>query len=249
MKNKKSSRNMKAYVDAYKAIPFEPVQIEFRRRLVLQQVKKISPESLLEVGCGGKPLFLDLPVDTKVTVVEPAQEFANEALKLCSGYKNVKVINDFVENIISNDSLFDMIVLSCVLHEVEDSKSMLLALRKFCHKGTVLHINVPNASSLHRQLAFSMGLIPTFDAKSDMQTNMQQGAKVYSMSTLLDEVRSVGFELCDSGAIFVKPFTHAQMQTLVDSGFMTSEILNGFDGLAKLIPDLGSEIWINVRLT
>lgn len=247
MKNQKSERNMSAYVDAYQSIPFEPIQIKFRRKLVLEEINKVSPKTLLEVGCGNKPLFLDLPNDLQVTVVEPAAEFAKQAMDYSSDYVNVKVINEFLEDVMFENATFDMIVLSCVLHEVENPRSMLLSLKKLCHQGSVLHINVPNASSFHRCLAVSMGIIPSVHVKSDMQTNMQQNSKVYSMDTLTTEVQELGFEKIDSGSIFVKPFTHAQMQLLVDSGFITPEMLNGFANLAKMIPDIGSEIWINVR--
>lgn len=236
---------MNAYVEAYRSIPFEPIQIAFRRKLVLQQVGKFSPKSLLEVGCGEMPLFLDLPFDMKVTIVEPALEFAANALELSSNFINTRVINNFIENVCFDGDKFDMIVLSCVLHELENPKTMLLAIKKLCHKNTIVHINVPNASSLHRQLACSMGLIPNINATSDMQKNMQQNSRVYSMDTLLKELADNGFEKKDSGSIFVKPFTHHQMQVLVDSGFMTEAMLDGFANLANIMPDLGSEIWTN----
>ena len=240
---------MKTYVEAYKAIPFEPIQIEFRRKLVLQEINKFSPKTLLEVGCGEKPLFLDLPLDLKVTVVEPAIEFATNALELSAKFLNAKVINNFIENTTFDIPKFDMIILSCVLHELADPKSMLLAIKKLCHANTLVHINVPNAYSLHRQLACSMGIISSINATSDMQKNMQQNSSVYSMATLTKELSDVGFRLKDSGSIFVKPFTHAQMQCLVDSGFMTDEMLNGLANLANIIPGLGSEIWINAVST
>jgi len=39
------------------------------------------------------------------------------------------------------------------------------------------------------------------------------------------------------------------MQELVESGFMTHSMLDGFDKLVDLLPDLGSEIWVNAKRT
>ena len=56
-----------------------------------------------------------------------------------------------------------------------------------------------------------------------------------------------GFQVIDQGSIFIKPFTHRQMQDLVDKKFLTREMLAGFDELTKWLPEFGSEIWVTAR--
>jgi hypothetical protein len=46
----------------------------------------------------------------------------------------------------------------------------------------------------------------------------------------------------------MKPFTHRQMQELVDSGFLSEDILKGLALLGESLPQLCSEIWINARI-
>lgn len=46
-----------------------------------------------------------------------------------------------------------LMILSSLLHKVEDSQRFLRAVFKCCTENTVVHINVPNADSIHRLLA------------------------------------------------------------------------------------------------
>lgn len=141
---------------------------------------------------------------------------------------------------------FDMVVLSCLLHEVPDPQRLLSAVHGLCAAGGVLHVNVPSARSLHRLLAVAMGLIPDVATESDTQRTMQQRG-VYDAAGLERELARGGFAVTHRGSIFVKPFTHAQMQRLVDDGFLTPQLLDGLDALAELLPDLGSEVWVDAE--
>ena len=241
------TRNFDNYVQQYLSLPFEPIQIEYRRQLVLRQVQQLAPGRLLEVGCGVKPLFIDLPDDILITVVEPAHAFADRAEQLACGRDHVKILRGFMESVDLGTAGFDMIILSCVLHEVPDPLPMLGAIREYCSSATTLHVNVPNSRSLHRLWAVAMGLLPSQNQQSATQRLMQQRATAYDSQSLRAELVSSGFAVVDEGSFFVKPFSHAQMQALVDSGFMTREMLDGLDRLADLLPDLGSEIWANAR--
>ena len=242
-----SNRDLSDYVIKYNSLPFEPIQLEYRRKLVLKRVARYRPVRLLEVGCGTLPLFVDLADDISVTVVEPAAEFADNAKRLAKGRKKCQVYQDYIESVDLSDSKFDMIILSCLLHEVSDPSSMLEAIHHLCASETIVHVNVPNANSLHRLLAVAMGLIPNADNHSKTQRLMQQRGMLYDAERLHSELLSSGFRVADTGGIFVKPFTHEQMQRLVNDGFMTRIMLDGFDTLVDFLPDFGSEIWAEAR--
>jgi SAM-dependent methyltransferase len=240
-----TARDLVDYVSSYRALPFEPVQAAYRRRLVLSRVAAAGPRRLLEIGCGALPLFPDLP-GVACTVLEPATEFAAGARRMAAGRADVTVVEALAEDVDPLDlgSPFDVVVLSCLLHEVPDPRRLLAAARRACAPGGVLHVNVPNATSLHRLLAVAMGLIPDPAATSDTQRTMQQRA-VYDAAGLHREVTGAGFDVRASGSLFVKPFTHAQMQHLVDVGFLTPHLLDGLDALAARLPELGSELWVD----
>ncbi|MFW3173006.1 class I SAM-dependent methyltransferase [Geodermatophilus sp. CPCC 206100] len=240
-------RDLVDYVAQYRALPFEPLQAGFRRRRVLAQVRAHAPRRLLEIGCGEAPLFLDLP-GVETAVIEPAPAFAANARHLAAGHGATTVVEQHAEDVTlpALGGPFDVVVLSCVLHEVPDPQRLLAAARRFCGAGGVLHVNVPSAHSLHRLLAVAMGLIPDPATESDTQRTMQQRG-VYDAAGLERELTEAGFRIRERGSIFVKPFTHAQMQQLVDEGFLTPRLLDGLDALAATLPDLGSELWADAE--
>jgi 2-polyprenyl-3-methyl-5-hydroxy-6-metoxy-1,4-benzoquinol methylase len=246
MKSSNTDRDMRDYVVQYKALAFEGIQLAYRRKLVLSEVKRYSPKYLLEIGCGLSPLFTNLSPDIVTTVVEPALEFFQNANQLAKKYPNTQVINSYLEEFKINQLSYDMIVLSCLLHEVPNPGVMLSSVAELCSNETVVHINVPNAMSLHRLLAVAMGIIPDPMTLSETQILMQQ-SKTYDISSLTSELSNAGFQVVDQGSIFIKPFTHRQMQDLVDKKFLTREMLAGFDELTKWLPEFGSEIWVTAR--
>jgi len=241
-----AGRDLADYTRQYRALPFEPLQIEFRRRLVLAQIARLAPARLLEVGCGERPLFTDLP-GTACTVVEPTPAFAANARRLAAGRPDVRVAADYLEHFDAAAEAYDLIVVSCVLHEVPDPQVFLKAVRRLCGPRTVVHVNVPNARSLHRLLAVAMGLIPDPATPSQTQQLMQQRAAIYDAASLRAALAVARLHVHEGGTLFVKPFTHGQMQQLVDLGFMTLAMLDGLDRLVQWLPELGSELWVHAR--
>jgi protein-L-isoaspartate O-methyltransferase len=240
------ARDLASYTEQYRRLPFEPIQAMYRRQRVLAEIARYAPRRLLEVGCGHLPLHTDLS-GMHITVVEPAPEFARHARSNVIAGSDVTVIEACLEAVIPPENPFDMVVVSCLLHEVDDPHALLAAVRKMCGGSTVVHLNVPNARSLHRLLAVAMGLIDRPEAHSQTQATMQQRG-IYDMEALESELSVAGFVVRERGSLFVKPFTHGQMQDLVDQGFMTPTLLDGLGRLAETLPELGSEIWVNAGL-
>jgi SAM-dependent methyltransferase len=242
------SRDIESYSRSYRELPFEATQARYRRRVVLQQVAEFRPASLLEVGCGLRPLFTDLGPAIRIVLVEPSVEFASNARELAGGREGLTVVESFLEQAPAelHPGGFDVIVLSGLLHEVDDPQRLLQALRPHCHANSVVHVNVPNAHSLHRLLAVEMGLIEDPFELSSTQKQMQQHS-TFDLDSLAELLRQQGFEIRSSGSYFIKPFTHAQMQDLCDRGFLTEAHLEGLFRLSRRMPKFGSEIYINAR--
>lgn len=247
-----SGRDLGDYGTRYRALPFEPVQAEYRRRTVLGRVALRRPRRLLEVGCGDLPLFLDLPDDVRgreVVVVEPTAVFAQNARAQAEGRPGVRVVEALLEDATEEDlgGPFDMVLVSGVLHEVPDPQELLAAVRAACGPETTVHVDVPSAGSLHRLLGVAMGVIGDPAARSEHQEMLQQRHS-YDRDALEAELAEAGFRVLERGSLLVKPFTHAQMQQLLDDGFLTREVLDGLDRLTEVLPELGSEIWVSAAL-
>ena len=55
------------------------------------------------------------------------------------------------------------------------------------------------------------------------------------------------WEVVESGGYLLKPFTHAQMQGLVDGGTIDRTMLKGLHELGRKFPALASAIYVNAR--
>jgi 2-polyprenyl-3-methyl-5-hydroxy-6-metoxy-1,4-benzoquinol methylase len=237
------------YQADYEDLPFESTQVRFRRRKILEHLERLKPRAVLEVGCGLEPLCVDFTEFGSMTVVEPGRRFYDNAVRLATGRNNVSVRLGTLQQVAPalGGERFDCIVMSSLLHEVPQPAEVLRAAAALCDSSTTLMVNVPNANSFHRILAVNMGLIGSVYELSPTQKRMQGTATfdIDSLSSLLD---GAGFEVVETSTFFVKPFTHAQMERLLQQGIMTEAMLEGLYAMSAQLPGMGSEIHANARL-
>lgn len=247
-------RNIENYTEEYEKNSFEMnVQVKYRRKMMLKMLDKYAPDKILEIGCGLEPIFkhIDLNCVSGITIVEPSERFCRNAEQFTEQMPSrdkIKIIKGFFEDEKDNlNSEFDLILCSGLLHEVEEPKKLLHAIKDVCTENTVVHINVPNAFSLHRILAYEMGIIEDVHQMSDENKVFQQHS-VFDMKMLCELMENCGFQIVEKGTYFCKPFTHGQMQQMCDVGIMDEKMLEGFDRLVKYMPEYGSEIFVNVKV-
>ena len=239
-------RDLKKYSQCYENLEFEAEMVKYRRQAVLDFLDRHSPNHILEIGCGMDPIFLHLSAQKHVTLIEPTLSFFENAQFKSQSFQNVNVEQTSLEDA-HLEARFDAIIVSCLLHEIEDQKRFLNKLNSLCVNNTIVHINVPNAQSIHRQLAVSMGLISNPYQISETQKRMQQSNPPFDDNKLKQLLIAHGFEICDSGGYFIKPFTHTQMAHLLKTGIVNDKVLDGLFELGKKIPELASEIWLDCK--
>jgi len=241
-------RDLEKYQLDYLKLPFEPEQVRYRKRKTVESLRRHRARRILEVGCGLDPVFTHYTDFESLDIIEPSRIFFQAATKEAKARKldNVRLHAGTLESEASRliDRDFDFILISSLLHEVEDPVELLTSARSLCGARTVLHVVVPNARSLHRLLAVEMGLIGDIFTRSTTQKTMQQHG-TYDLQTLTNLMTSCSFSVLESGTFFVKPFTHAQMAELLESGFLTTQMLDGLYGLTRYMPEFGSEIFLN----
>lgn len=243
------SRDLAAYQDEYASLPFEEIQLRYRKRKIIESLTKYRPRSILEIGCGLDPLFMHYSEFDRFIVVEPADAFAQNARTLGAKCRGVSIVPGILEDnveLLSKDT-YDFIVLSSLLHEVLNPALLLASTKQVCHAGTVVHVNVPNARSLHRLLALEMAIIDNIYEPSQTQQRMQQ-SHTFDIDSLGVLVAENGFRVVEHGTFFIKPFAHAQMAQLRDSGFVTDAMLDGLYSLSRHLPEHGSEIYMNLKV-
>jgi 2-polyprenyl-3-methyl-5-hydroxy-6-metoxy-1,4-benzoquinol methylase len=239
---------MEQYIKEYNKHNFEAVQVSYKQKKVLEQLRLYPHKNILDIGCGPSPLFIYTDDFDTMTVVDPETEFIENAKRLSQGNTRIKCVCGFFEETVAElSSTSDFIVVSGLLHEIEQPDVFMEALKSVCTVDTVVYINVPNAYSLHRILAREMGLIKEVTDKSDAQIRLQQQS-TFSMETLSELIESHHFTIIDKGAFFIKPFTHRQMHAMLAARIIDFNVLDGLYKLSEYLPEYGSEIYVNCKI-
>lgn len=248
----KMERDIKKYTKDYINFEFEETMVLMRRKLVLQVLEKYLHRNILDIGCGSNPIFTAISNLEKITIVEPSEVFfgiAKEKVKECNIANKISIYNDLVENCAKElvKESFDFIICSGLIHEVDDPNALLSNISKICNQETVVHINAPNSSSFHLLWAYEAGLIDHIGELTESSKKMQHHS-TFNIASLKEICESNGFEIIESGSYFIKPFSHKQMQKLIDAKIISLEVLDALNSMIKYMPDMGSEIYINMRL-
>lgn len=228
--------------------PFLRENVWYRKKMIMEQLAKYPHLNILEIGCGLFPLFMDIDNFNSYTIIEPSEEFCKNAKCIADRQgKEIRIIHEKCENVTEGMGEYDFIICSSLLHEVKNPEVILQCIMDIANKDTVIHINVPNANSMHRLLAKEGGLIKDTHSLSDTNIRLQQ-YRVFDLDTLEKFVVNFGFQVIETGGRFIKPFTHAQMQQLIELGIINNEVLQGLYGLAHYMEEFSSEIFVNLRI-
>lgn len=241
-------RNIDDYTNNYLVESFEVYQVKYRKKKIVEILEKYNPQHILEIGCGMEPVFQNYRGGVQYTIVEPSQCFYDNAVKLSNTCNRIECICDlFGKNKASAEKLgnqFDFIICSSLLHEIEDMGELLRDIVRCCNNNTIVHINVPNAYSMHRLLAQESGLISDIYEFSKRNKKFQQ-SRVFDLKLLCETVMENGLEVIEEGSYFVKPFSHTQMHEMLKTGIINENVLDGFYNMGRWMPEYGSEIFVN----
>lgn len=242
-------KDTKDYSERYMKIGFEEYKVLYRRKRIIEMIKEWSLKRILEIGCGSDPLFQYVD-NVEFTIIEPSQRFCDNVVSLIKERKthNVKCIRGFFEEIASNLSKeYDLIICSSLLHEVENPGSFVESIASICDSTTIVHINVPNANSLHRLLGKEMGILRDVHDMSKNNIEFQQN-NVFDKYSLEKVVNENGLKIFEFGSYFIKPFSHKQMYEMLQKKIIDEKALDGLYELGKRMPEYGSEIYINCKI-
>lgn len=228
---------------------FEVILTKYRKKKMISIMKRYNTDNVLEIGCGMEPFFLDYTDFKKMTVVEPAEIMYERAQKYGSeSKKDICCIHDFVENRAEElrEKEFDFILLSGLIHEVENPELLVDSVRKICNVNTRVLITTSNPNSFHLRLAYEAGIIPQLGILTDRAKSFQRHS-TFTMEEMENLVRRHSFEVLEDGAYFVKPFAHSQMKKLLDLQIIEERVLDGLDKMAEYIPELAAENYCVVK--
>lgn len=239
----------KKYSDLYRDDDFETVLVKIRRKQVMASLRKHNHQNILEIGCGLEPLFPYCDHYETYTIVEPAEEFVQHAKALSSGEDKIRVVQGYFEEAykqLLGKSYFDFVICSALLHQVPNPATLLQSIYQLCSDSTVVHINTPNGFSFHIVLALEMGIIDDIFVKSETDIELQRHTR-FDKASLFRLVEGNGFQILASGTYFIKPFTNEQMGKILKTEIVDISIIDGLERMIKYLPDMGSEIFVDVK--
>jgi 2-polyprenyl-3-methyl-5-hydroxy-6-metoxy-1,4-benzoquinol methylase len=233
------------YVASY---GFERHMVRYRRRQILGLISQVPHRRILEVGCGLDSLVRHVGDFETFDIVEPASMFAAHARAFTAERGGISVHEATLEQAAMRLSgkRFDFIVVSSLIHEVPAPLEVLSAARGLCQDDTIVHVNVPNARSLHNRIAVKMGLIPDLYARSALAEQMQR-TSTFDSERLAAVAREAGFAVVSSGSYFLKPFTHGQLHRMLEENIIDERVLDALFDVNDEFTDMGAEIYVNLR--
>lgn len=238
-------RNMSKYLEEFDKLEFEDVQSFYRKKKFLEVVDTLQDvKTVIEIGCGESSIF-EFRQWQKNALIEPIEEFSNRLSKRIN-IQNLEISNCALEAFSGTDT-FDLVVVSCLLHEIQDKHDFMRAVKSLMHQNSVLYLDVPNAFSMHRYLAVSSGYLTDVFSVTQTSKTMQQGDTVFSAASLGEFFNSCGFTMMETGTNFVKFFHHARMAEMLAAGHLGTEELDAFYDMQKDFPENGSEVWCLAR--
>jgi acetyltransferase-like isoleucine patch superfamily enzyme len=232
------------YETNYIDLPFENRLRRYRVSKLLETIARYPHRNFLEIGSGPLPIFHSFNDFDHMVVVEPEKQFFNLVNEEAFMYPNVHIINNHIEKAFDElkNRSFDFIVIGGFLHEINNSSEVLEAVRGLCSRETIVYSYVPNANSFHRLLALKMGLIDSIYQKSE-HDELFDRQNVFNRNSFNDLMKSHRFKVIDSGSYFLKPFTHSQMDDLLNKEIINEKVLDGLDRIIEFFPDMGAELW------
>jgi hypothetical protein len=246
----KSDLYSKIYLEKHlKELSLEAELSKIRREYSIRCIDNNPHESILEIGCGIDPLCLHYNNYLDYTIVEPNKVFFNRISSICSLNPRVSIKNCTLEESVSSfkSKHFDIIIMSSLLHEVQDPSKLLISLHEVADELTLIHLDVPNMFSFHRLLAMEMDLIPSIYEKSDIDKrfNRKNG---YTKELLMNILEEHGFRISQYGTYFIKPFSNDQIENIIKKGVISPMIISGLEKMVKYLPEMGAEMFVDMSI-
>lgn len=163
--------------------------------------------SALELGCG-KGIFTKKLCElyNSVDVVDGSTELLNRISKECNHLRaKLKTHSVLVEDFTpSPGQTWQHIYMTFLLEHLQDPVAVLKRFKPLLAKDGWLFLAVPNANSLHRAIAFRMGLIKSVDQLSE-NDKLVGHRRVYTTELIRSHVEAAGLKIISEKHFGLKP--------------------------------------------
>lgn len=228
-----------AYEEQYRNT-FEYWVTTVRHEVAVRMMLERLPRQILEVGPGPDPIFRRYDgAFERYVVMDPRDNYGVSIGEIITASgRSVETMKNRVEDSDLPDGSFDYVLLSSIIHEVENPEEVLWAARRLCSLGGIVLINVPNVNSLHMLLGVEMGLVGTVFDMTEVAVKFGRPTR-FNMERLVGMVEDCGFAVLRKGSYLLKPFSNDIMFKIV-----TPEMVEGLVRLVERFPENGCELYV-----
>lgn len=211
-------------------------------KLRYQEIKKyFKGKSCLELGCAdGEGTKILLKHFNRVVAVDGSEKLINQAKEEIRS-KKVSFIHSLFEKLELNKK-FDVVILPHILEHIDNPIAILKKSKRFLKRNGVMIVDVPNAISIHRQVGVLMGMIRNEYSLNSADLSIGH-KRVYDFNLLKRHIRKAGLKIINEGGVFLKPFSNAQMERLLDK-----KGVYAFNEVGKRYPGIAAEIYVVCKL-
>ncbi len=238
------------YWERYRDIySFESTLSIYRERKAVEFVHSLGSTStrILEVGFGFRPIYKSLEAFGAYIGIEPGLAPFEAILAEAANDDRVEVKHGFFNQwaLELGNSDFDAIISIGVLQDVPDPREFLRELASLVGPQTLVYLNVPNANSLHRIVGLYSGHLASMEDMSARQTALE-AKNLFTEESLIQTITSSvdNVSIRNSGSFFVKPFTHAQMEEIMNREILGAEVMEGLYGSSGALNGFGAELFV-----
>jgi ubiquinone/menaquinone biosynthesis C-methylase UbiE len=216
----------------------DPASVVDAKVLVYDMVKMMhhvrGPE-VLEMGVGDGMWTEALIERFGHTHIVDASRKLLDATRVRHGNAAI-VFESFFEVFSPPDICFSTIIATHILEHVEDPVLVLRRARNWLAPGGRILIIVPNATSLHRQLAVLMGIQPSIYSFSPRDHQVGH-VRVYDLPKLRSDIAEAGFRVLEERGMFLKILPNHMMTHFSDE--LLKALVDISDGLpAEMMANL-----------
>jgi 2-polyprenyl-3-methyl-5-hydroxy-6-metoxy-1,4-benzoquinol methylase len=180
-----------------------------------KMTRHIKGPKVLELGCGdGDWIPHMINMFGHSYVVDASPKLLSHVVK--GNGSNVTAFNSLFEEFTPPDGLkFNTVIATHVLEHVDDPVRVIQRCREWLAPEGVVLIIVPNANSIHRQLAVMMDIQKTiYDfSPRDHEVGHQ---RVYDMAKMRNDISSAGFEIIFERGLSLKVLPNGMMTEFPD---------------------------------
>lgn len=185
-----------------------------------------NSRTVIDLGYGDGLIAPLVAENHELVILEGSLTLAQKAQNLLPA--TVTVIHTMFEDFVPVEPV-DAVIASHVLEHVSNPEYLLQKIFSWLKPGGILLVIVPNKESIHRRLAFKMGLIPKLDELSARDYKVGH-LRVYDLEELNFQIQKSGFSVETEKGFFLKPLSNNQM---ID---WSEELITALNSVADELP-------------